>query len=90
MKKLAGAPDGLTLVLLVVVMAEMTEEKSHAWAIVRTVMSARGRGSSSATTNKAGGVNYGAIEWSEELQLAAIKEFSAGATTWAAAIPRAG
>ena len=33
---------------------------------------------SSATTAKAGGVNYGAIEWDAELQIAAIKEFLKG------------
>ena len=33
---------------------------------------------SSATMNKAGGVNYGAIEWSDELRIAAIKEFLKG------------
>jgi len=35
---------------------------------------------SSATENKAGGVNYGAIEWSEELQVAAVKEWLKGGT----------
>ncbi len=33
---------------------------------------------SSATLNKAGGVNYGAIEWDDELRIAAIKEFLKG------------
>ncbi|MBP3701377.1 MAG: hypothetical protein J6I64_05780, partial [Lachnospiraceae bacterium] len=33
---------------------------------------------SSATMNKAGGVNYGAIEWDDELRVAAIKEFLKG------------
>ena len=33
---------------------------------------------SSATLNKAGGVNYGAIEWSDELRIAAVKEFLKG------------
>ena len=32
----------------------------------------------SATLNKAGGVNYGAIEWNDELRIAAIKEFLKG------------
>ncbi len=32
----------------------------------------------SATLNKAGGVNYGAIEWDDELRVAAIKEFLKG------------
>ena len=33
---------------------------------------------SSATQNKAGGVNYGAIEWDAELQMAAVREFLKG------------
>ena len=32
----------------------------------------------SATMNKAGGVNYGAIEWNDELRIAAVKEFLKG------------
>lgn len=34
----------------------------------------------SATLNKAGGVNYGAIEWDEELQATAVREFLKGGT----------
>ena len=78
MKQLAAFLMVLLLILPAVVMAEMTEEELHAWAIENGYVKQEAEAISSATTNKAGGVNYGAIEWSEELQLAAIKEFLKG------------
>lgn len=78
MKQLAAFLMVLLLILPAVVMAEMTEEELHAWAIENGYVKQEAEAISYATTNKAGGVNYGAIEWSEELQLAAIKEFLKG------------
>ena len=66
------------LLLPTAVLGEMTEEELHAWALANGYVKQEVEAVSSATTNKAGGVNYGAIEWSSQLQEAAIKEFLKG------------
>lgn len=58
--------------------AEPTDEEYAAWAEAHGYVKMDEELVSSATENKAGGVNYGAIEWSEELQVAAIKEWLKG------------
>ena len=58
--------------------AEMTEEELHAWALANGYVKTGVDAISSATTNKAGGVNFGAIEWTNDLQAMAIKEFLKG------------
>ena len=80
----------LLIVLLLVpalALAEITPEEGAKWAEANGyVLNPEENGYiklqpdtlSSATANKVGGVNYGAIEWDEELQVAAIKEFLKG------------
>ena len=69
----------LMLMLLVpAAMADMTDEELHAWALANGYVKVETDAISSATTVKAGGVNFGAIEWTEELQVMAIKEFLKG------------
>ena len=58
--------------------ATPTDEAFHEWALANGYVKIETDAISSATENKAGGVNYGAIEWSEELQVTAIKEFLKG------------
>ena len=58
--------------------AEMTDAELHAWALANGYVKTGVDAISSATTNKAGGVNFGAIEWTPELQVMAIKEFLKG------------
>ena len=87
MKKLFALLLALCMLLPIAAMAEVTEAEYHQWAIDHGyVLNPEENGYiklhtdaiSSATANKAGGVNYGAIEWTEELQVAAIKEFLKG------------
>ena len=80
MKKIVALLLTLALLLPVCAMAEttMTEEELHAWALANGYVKADVDALTSATTNKAGGVNFGAIEWTEELQVMAIKEFLKG------------
>ncbi len=78
MKKLLSLLLMLALLLPVMACAEMTEEELHAWALANGYVKAEVDALSSATTNKAGGVNFGPIEWTEELQVMAIKEFLKG------------
>ena len=79
----------LMLMLLVpaFAMAEVTDEQYAQWAVEHGyVLNPEENGYiklqpdalSSATANKVGGVNYGAIEWSDELRVSAIKEFLKG------------
>ena len=60
--------------------AEPTEEEYIAWAEAHGYVKAEEPvdAVTSATDSKQGGVNYGAIEWSEELQVAAVKEWLKG------------
>lgn len=62
------------------VTVEPTEEEYAAWAEANGYVKAEEPVDmvSSATDNKQGGVNFGAIEWSEELQVAAVKEWLKG------------
>lgn len=62
------------------VTVEPTAEEYAAWAEANGYVKAEEPVDmvSSATDNKQGGVNYGAIEWSEELQVAAVKEWLKG------------
>ena len=78
MKKLFSLLLVLMMLLSVSAMAEMTEDELHAWALQNGYVKADVDTLTSATTNKAGGVNFGAIEWTEELQVMAIKEFLKG------------
>lgn len=78
MKKILSLLLTLALLLPVAGMAEMTDEELHAWALANGYVKTGVDALTSATTNKAGGVNFGAIEWSEELQVMAIKEFLKG------------
>ncbi len=78
MKKLFAILLAVMMLLPCIAMAEMTDEELHAWALANGYVKVGVDAISSATTNKAGGVNYGAIEWNEELQVAAIKEFLKG------------
>ena len=78
MKKLFALMLALMLMLPAFAMADMTEDELHAWALQNGYVKAENDAITSATTNKAGGVNYGAIEWDSELQIAAIKEFLKG------------
>ena len=55
-----------------------TDEEYEAWALEHGYIKADVDLATSATDAKQGGVNYGAIEWSEELQCAAIKEWLKG------------
>jgi len=58
--------------------SQPTDEEMAAWAEANGYVKMAPDLVSSATENKAGGVNYGAIEWSEELQVAAVKEWLKG------------
>ncbi len=78
MKKIVALLLALLLALPAAAMAEMTEAELHAWALANGYVKAEVDALSSATTNKAGGVNFGAIEWTPELQVLAIKEFLKG------------
>ena len=78
MKKLLSILLAAMMLLPCIAAAEMTDEELHAWAIANGYVKAEVDALSSATTNKAGGVNFGAIEWTEELQVMAIKEFLKG------------
>ena len=78
MKKILAILLVLALLLPTLGMAEMTEEELHAWALANGYVKAEVDTLTSATTNKAGGVNFGPIEWTEELQVMAIKEFLKG------------
>ena len=77
----------LMLLLPVLALAEVTDEEYAQWAVEHGyVLNPEENGYiklqpdtlSSATANKVGGVNYGAIEWDDELRVAAIKEFLKG------------
>ena len=80
----------LLMVLLLVpalALAEITDEEGAKWAVEHGyVLNPEENGYlklqpdalSSATANKVGGVNYGAIEWDDDLRVAAIKEFLKG------------
>ena len=78
MKKILAILLAAMMLLPCIAAAEMTEEELHAWALANGYVKAEADVVSSATTNKAGGVNFGAIEWTEELQVMAIKEFLKG------------
>ena len=78
MKKLLAILMIATLLLPALAMADMTEDELHAWALANGYVKAEADAVTSATVNKAGGVNFGAIEWTEELQVMAIKEFLKG------------
>ena len=77
----------LALLLCGVAVAETSDEEHAQWATDHGyVLNPEENGYikldpdivSSATLNKAGGVNYGAIEWDDELRVAAIREFLKG------------
>ena len=78
MKKILSLLLTLALLLPCAGLAEMTEEELHAWALANGYVKAEVDALTSATTNKAGGVNFGAIEWTNDLQVMAIKEFLKG------------
>ena len=60
--------------------AEISDEEGAAWAEANGYVKMEDDLGTSATEAKQGGVNYGAIEWSRELQEAAIKEWLKGGT----------
>ena len=78
MKKILALLLAAMMLIPCIAAAEMTEEELHAWALANGYVKTGVDAISSATTNKAGGVNFGAIEWTEELQVMAIKEFLKG------------
>ena len=78
MKKFLAFLLAAMMLLPCIAMAEMTDAELHAWALANGYVKAEADVLSSATTNKAGGVNFGAIEWTPELQVMAIKEFLKG------------
>ena len=78
MKKLLSLLLVMMLLVPAMGVAEMTEDELHTWALQNGYVKNDVDALASATTNKAGGVNFGAIEWSEELQVMAIKEFLKG------------
>lgn len=78
MKKILAVLLAAMMLVPCIAAAEMTEEELHAWALANGYVKTGVDAISSATTNKAGGVNFGAIEWTEELQVMAIKEFLKG------------
>ena len=78
MKKLFSLLLAMMLLFSISAMAEMTDAELHAWALKNGYVKADVDVISSATTNKAGGVNFGAIEWTNDLQVMAIKEFLKG------------
>ncbi len=55
-----------------------TDAEYEQWALDHGYVKAVVDVTTSATNQKAGGVNYGAIEWDTELQVAAIREFLKG------------
>ena len=78
MKKILAILLAAMMLIPCIAAAEMTEDELHAWALANGYVKAGADVLTSATTNKAGGVNFGAIEWTEELQVMAIKEFLKG------------
>ncbi|MDD6683035.1 MAG: FMN-binding protein [Clostridiales bacterium] len=78
MKKILSLLLVMMLLAPAMGVAEMTENELHAWALANGYVKTDVDALTSATTNKAGGVNFGAIEWTEELQVMAIKEFLKG------------
>ena len=78
MKKFLAFLLAAMMLLPCIATAEMTEAELHAWALANGYVKAEVDALTSATTNKAGGVNFGAIEWTPELQVMAIKEFLKG------------
>ena len=78
MKKFLAILLAAMMLLPCIATAEMTEAELHAWALSNGYVKAEPDAITSATVNKAGGVNFGAIEWTEELQVMAIKEFLKG------------
>ncbi len=78
MKKFLAFLLAAMMMLPCIATAEMTEAELHAWALANGYVKAEVDALTSATTNKAGGVNFGAIEWTPELQVMAIKEFLKG------------
>ena len=78
MRKIVALLLAMLLLVPSFAMADMTEAELHAWALANGYVKVETDAISSATTVKAGGVNFGAIEWTEELQVMAIKEFLKG------------
>ena len=78
MKKLLAILLAAMMLIPGIAAAEMTEDELHAWALANGYVKVGADAITSATTNKAGGVNYGAIEWTSDLQVMAIKEFLKG------------
>ena len=78
MKKFLAILLAAMMLLPCIATAEMTEAELHAWALSNGYVKAEPDAITSATVNKAGGVNFGAIEWTPELQVMAIKEFLKG------------
>ncbi len=67
-----------TMALPMVAMAEITDEEGAAWAEAHGYVKMETDVVTSATEKKVGGVNYGAIEWDSDLQVAAVREFLKG------------
>ena len=78
MKKLLAILLAAMMLIPGIAAAEMTEDELHAWALANGYVKVGADAITSATTNKAGGVNFGAIEWTNDLQVMAIKEFLIG------------
>lgn len=67
-----------TMALPMVAMADITDEEGAAWAEAHGYVKMEADAVTSATEKKVGGVNYGAIEWDNDLQMAAVREFLKG------------
>lgn len=69
---------GMVLSVGAAAFAEISDEEGAAWAEANGYVKMEADMATSATEAKQGGVNFGAIEWSKELQEAAIKEWLKG------------
>lgn len=78
MTRLAALALAAAMAIPTVAMAEITDEEGKAWAEAHGYVLMQTDAVSSATQKKQGGVNYGAIEWDTELQVAAVREFLKG------------
>lgn len=76
--RLAALALAATMALPTFAMAEISDEEGKAWAESHGYVLMQTDAISTATQQKQGGVNYGAIEWDTELQMAAVREFLKG------------
>lgn len=77
-KRLAAFALAAAMTIPMAAMAEISDEEGAAWAEAHGYMKMETDAVTSATEKKVGGVNYGAIEWDNDLQMAAVREFLKG------------